>query len=100
MESALDQLRGSPPDVLLADIGLPGMSGIEGVRRIHESMPQLPILMLTVHEDSASVFNAVCAGACGYLLKETPPARLLESIRELHEGGTESSFMRVGRAST
>jgi DNA-binding NarL/FixJ family response regulator len=91
MEQALDSICDSPPDVLLADIGLPGMSGIEGVRRIHRLMPDLPILMLTVHEDSDSVFSAVCAGACGYLLKETPPARLLESIRELHEGGAPMS---------
>jgi DNA-binding NarL/FixJ family response regulator len=91
MERALDQIRGNPPDVLLADIGLPAMSGVEGVRRIHELTPELPILMLTVHEDSDSVFSAVCAGACGYLLKETPPARLLESIRELYEGGAPMS---------
>ncbi len=91
MEQAFEQIRGTPPDVLLADIGLPGMSGIEGVRQIHEWMPELPILMLTVHEDSDSVFRAVCAGACGYLLKETPPARLLESIRELFEGGDPMS---------
>ena len=91
MEQALRQVPGSPPDVLLADIGLPGMSGIEGVRRIHEWMPELPILMLTVHEDSDSVFSAVCAGACGYLLKETPPTRLLESIRELYGGGAPMS---------
>ena len=91
MEDAFAPIRGNPPDVLLADIGLPGMSGIEGVRRIHEWMPQLPILMLTVHEDSDSVFSAVCAGACGYLLKETPPARLLDSIRELYEGGAPMS---------
>ena len=91
MEHALEQIRGNPPDVLLADIGLPGMSGIEGVRRIHEFAPELPILMLTIHEDSDSVFSAVCAGACGYLLKETPPARLLESIRELHDGGAPMS---------
>lgn len=91
MEHALEQIRGNPPDVLLADIGLPGMSGIEGVRRIHEGQPELPILMLTVHEDSDSVFSAVCAGACGYLLKETPPARLLESIRELYDGGAPMS---------
>src|SRR5262249_10545761 len=57
----------------------------------HEWMPELPILMLTVYADSDSVFSAVCAGACGYLLKETPPARLLESIRELHEGGAPMS---------
>lgn len=91
MENALEQIGKSPPDVLLADIGLPGMSGIEGVRRIHQSMPNLPILMLTVHEDSDSIFSAVCAGACGYLLKETPPARLLEGIRELHDGGAPMS---------
>jgi len=91
MEVALEQIRDNRPDVLLADIGLPGMSGIEGVGRIHGLMPELPILMLTVHEDSDSVFSAVCAGACGYLLKETPPARLLESIRELHEGGAPMS---------
>jgi DNA-binding NarL/FixJ family response regulator len=91
MERAIEQVPGSPPDVLLADIGLPGMSGIEGVRRIHALMPYLPILMLTVHEDSDSVFSAVCAGACGYLLKETLPARLLESIRELYEGGAPMS---------
>lgn len=91
MEEALKQIRANPPDVLLADIGLPGMSGIEGVRCIHEWLPELPILMLTVHEDSDSVFSAVCAGACGYLLKETPPARLLESIRELYEGGAPMS---------
>ncbi len=91
MEHAIELIPGSPPDILLADIGLPGISGIEGVRRIHELMPQLPILMLTVHEDSDSVFSAVCAGACGYLLKETPPARLLESIRELYEGGAPMS---------
>ena len=91
MEQALQQIPGNPPDVLLADIGLPGMSGIEGVRQIHEWMPELPILMLTVHGDSDSVFSAVCAGACGYLLKETPPVRLLESIRELYEGGAPMS---------
>ncbi len=91
MEHAIEEIRGNSPDVLLADIGLPGMSGIEGVRRIHELLPELPILMLTVHGDTDSVFRAVCAGACGYLLKETPPARLLESIRELHEGGAPMS---------
>jgi DNA-binding NarL/FixJ family response regulator len=91
MEDAIEQIRANPPDVLLADIGLPGMSGIEGVRRIHELMPALPMLMLTVHGDSDSVFSAVCAGACGYLLKETAPSKLLESIRELYEGGAPMS---------
>lgn len=91
MEETLGHIRENRPDVLLADIGLPGMSGIEGVRRIREMLPELPILMLTVHGDSDSVFRAICAGACGYLLKETPPARLLDSIRELYEGGAPMS---------
>src|SRR5215472_3631673 len=91
MEEALTAIAQDPPDVLLADIGLPGMSGIEGVRRVHQDHPQIPILMLTVHGDDDSVFAAVCAGACGYLLKETEPDRLLACIRELHSGGAPMS---------
>src|SRR5262245_18875275 len=71
MEEALPSLHHARPDVLLADIGLPGMSGIEGVRQLHQRYAELPILMLTVLTDDDSVFAAVCAGACGYLLKET-----------------------------
>jgi DNA-binding NarL/FixJ family response regulator len=91
MEEALPALQRVTPDVLLADIGLPGMSGIEGVRVLHQRFPELPILMLTVHGDNDSIFAAVCAGACGYLLKETEPGRLLDSIRELHTGGAPMS---------
>jgi DNA-binding NarL/FixJ family response regulator len=91
MEEALPALEKGRPDVLLADIGLPGISGIEGVRQLHRRYPELPILMLTVHDDDESVFAAVCAGACGYLLKETEPGRLLASIRELHAGGAPMS---------
>ena len=91
MEEALAALELVRPDVLLVDIGLPGMSGIEGVRRLHQQFPELAILMLTVHGDDDSIFAAVCAGACGYLLKETEPARLLDSIRELHNGGAPMS---------
>jgi DNA-binding NarL/FixJ family response regulator len=91
MEEALPAIAESPPDVLLADIGLPGMSGIEGVRRVHQHHPEIPILMLTVHDDDDSVFAAVCAGACGYLLKETEPDRLVACIRELHAGGAPMS---------
>lgn len=87
MEQALPVLISSPPDVLLTDIELPGMSGIDGVRRLRNEVPQLPILMLTVFGDDANVFAAICAGACGYLLKDTPPARLLDALRELHAGG-------------
>lgn len=91
MEAALPAIESDLPDVLLADIGLPGMSGIEGVRLVHQRHPHLPILMLTVHGDDDLVFGAVCAGACGYLLKETEPGRLLECIRELHAGGAPMS---------
>src|ERR1700761_8262197 len=91
MEEAIPAIEKSPPDVLLADIGLPGISGVEGERRIHQRHPRLPVLMLTVHGDDDSVFAAICAGACGYLLKETEPARLVESIGELHRGGAPMS---------
>jgi DNA-binding NarL/FixJ family response regulator len=87
MEEALPALQKHPPDVALFDIGLPGISGLEGVRRIRTHVPELPILILTVHADNEHVFEAICAGACGYLLKDTPPERLLAAIRELHEGG-------------
>jgi DNA-binding NarL/FixJ family response regulator len=87
MEEALDRINSDLPDILLADIGLPGMDGIEGVRRLKERHPGLTILMLTVYDDDERVFDALCAGACGYLLKKTPPARLLESIREAAAGG-------------
>src|SRR5215472_11721472 len=91
MEEALPALYRVRPDVFLTDIGLPGMSGIEGVRCLHLRFPGLPILMLTVHGDDDSIFGAVCAGACGYLLKETEPRRLLDTIREIHTGGAPMS---------
>jgi DNA-binding NarL/FixJ family response regulator len=91
MEEALPAIKQTPPDVLLADVGLPGMSGVDGVRLVHGSHPAMPILMLTVHGDDDTVFAAICAGACGYLLKETEPARLLDCIREVHAGGAPMS---------
>lgn len=87
-EEMLVQLPTAPPDVLLLDIVLPGMSGIDGTRRARAIHATLPILMLTVHEDNELVLEALCAGACGYLVKKTPPVRLLEAIREAHEGGS------------
>ena len=87
MEEALDRIGHALPDVVLADIGLPGMNGIEGVRVLKERYPGLLILMSTVYDDDERVFDAICAGACGYLLKKTPPAKLLESIREAVAGG-------------
>ena len=90
-EEMLARLPTASPDVLLLDIGLPGMSGIDGARRAREIAAAVPILMLTVHEDNELVLEALCAGACGYLVKKTLPARLLEAIREAHEGGSPMS---------
>jgi DNA-binding NarL/FixJ family response regulator len=87
MEEALDRIGSALPDIVLADIGLPGMNGIEGVKILKERYPDLLILMSTVYDDDERVFDAICAGACGYLLKKTPPAKLLESIREAVAGG-------------
>jgi len=91
MEEALDRIPYALPDIVLADIGLPGMNGIEGVKRLKERYPNLLILMSTVYDDDERVFDAICAGACGYLLKKTPPAKLLESIREAVAGGAPMS---------
>jgi DNA-binding NarL/FixJ family response regulator len=76
---------------LLVDIGLPGMSGIEGIRRLKDQHPGLAMLMLTVYDDDRRIFDALCAGACGYLLKKTPPARLLECLKEVVDGGAPMS---------
>jgi DNA-binding NarL/FixJ family response regulator len=91
MEEALVSLSKEPPDVALLDIELPGMSGIEGVRRLKQRFPSIQILMLTVFADNDHVFEAICAGASGYLLKDTPPARLSEAVRELVDGGAPMS---------
>jgi len=80
-----------PPDVVLTDIGLPGMSGIDGIAAIRRQFADLPILALTVYDSDDKVFDALCAGASGYLLKNTPPARLLESLREVAGGGAPMS---------
>lgn len=87
MEEALFGLDVAAPEIALVDIGLPGMSGIEGIRILKERRPTLALLVLTVYEDEDRLFGALCAGACGYLLKGTPPARLIESLREAMEGG-------------
>ena len=91
MEEALANIAKDLPDVALVDIGLPGMSGIEGTRRLREQHPALLVMMLTVYGDDERIFEAMCAGACGYLLKKTPPARLLESLSEVVAGGAPMS---------
>ena len=91
MEEAIEKIPRQVPDVLLSDIGLPGMSGIDGVRRLKELCPDLLVLMLTVYDDDERIFDAMCAGACGYLLKKTPPARLIASLQEAFDGGAPMS---------
>jgi DNA-binding NarL/FixJ family response regulator len=91
MEDALARPWSEVPDVVLVDIGLPGMSGLEGLRHLRERYPETTLVMLTVYEDDDRVFDALCAGACGYLLKRTAPARLLESLREAKLGGAPMS---------
>lgn len=95
MEDALLVVRDLPardlPNVVLVDIGLPGISGIEGIVILRDRHPELAMLMLSVYDDDDRIFDALCAGACGYLLKNTPPARLLESIDEAVMGGSPMS---------
>jgi DNA-binding NarL/FixJ family response regulator len=91
MEDALDGLPRALPDVVLVDIGLPGMSGVDGIRHLAQLYPKIHFLVLTVYGDDDRIFQALCAGARGYLLKKTPPARLLEYIREVAEGGSAMS---------
>lgn len=91
MEDALANIHRDFPDVVLSDIGLPGMDGIEGIRILKERHPELLTLMLSVYDDDDRIFDALCAGACGYLLKKTPPARLIESLREAVSGGAPMS---------
>ena len=86
-EQALEQIAACLPDLALVDIGLPGMSGVEAIRLLQQRHPGIPCLVLTSYDDDDRVFAAMCAGACGYLLKKTPPAKLMESLQELHAGG-------------
>jgi DNA-binding NarL/FixJ family response regulator len=91
--SVEDSLRHliAAPDLLLLDINLPGMPGSVGVRHFRERFPRLQIVMLTVFAEEQRIFESLCNGACGYLLKRTPPARLLDALREAHEGGSPMS---------
>ncbi|MEP7075105.1 MAG: response regulator transcription factor [Acidobacteriota bacterium] len=91
MEEAIAKLSREQPDIVLTDIGLPGMDGIEGIKILREQFPDLPCLALSVYDDDERIFAALCAGAIGYLLKNTQPARLLESLREVQAGGAPMS---------
>lgn len=90
-EDMLASLESDNPDVILMDIGLPGMSGIEGTRAVKSILPDATVVVLSVYEDDDNIFQALCMGASGYLVKTTPPARLIEAIREAHGGGSPMS---------
>jgi DNA-binding NarL/FixJ family response regulator len=87
-ESALEGLPKDHPEVVLMDINLPGINGVECVRQLKQVMPQILVIMLTVYEDTENIFNALAAGASGYLLKRTKSAELLEAILEVRRGGS------------
>ena len=87
-EAALEGLPKQPPNVVLMDINLPGMNGVECVRKLKEILPKTHAIMLTVYEDTDNIFNALAAGATGYMLKRTPKDELLEAIRDVLKGGS------------
>jgi len=87
-EDALADLPKVRPDVVLMDINLPGINGVECVRKLKTLLPQTQVMMLTVYEDTENIFNALAAGANGYMLKRTPTKELIEAIREMQRGGS------------
>lgn len=90
-EQGLDALAKSPAEVMLLDIHLPGMLGTEAVRLFRERYPRLRVLMFTVFDDDSRIFNSLCDGASGYILKKTPPAKLLDALRDARDGGAPMS---------
>ncbi|MGC8654597.1 MAG: response regulator transcription factor [Candidatus Kryptoniota bacterium] len=88
---ALEGVRSLLPDVVLMDIDMPKMNGIECTRRLKEEVPDLPVMMLTVFEDDDKIFQSILAGAKAYILKKSPPAKLLEAIHDLQNGGSPMS---------
>jgi DNA-binding NarL/FixJ family response regulator len=90
-EKAIKNLNTDQPEVILMDLDLPGMNGIEGIQRIKKTHPEISIIVLTVHEDSEMVFEALCAGASGYITKNANHSRLLDAIDEVQAGGAPMS---------
>jgi len=105
-EAALESLPKERPKVVLMDINLPGMNGVECVRKLKQAAPEILVVMLTAYEDTENIFNALAAGASGYLLKRAPRTELLEAIREVNNGGSPmtthiarkvvQSFQKIG----
>lgn len=90
-EEALSAIPHLAPDVVLMDINLPGMSGSQCIRKLKDKMPRVQAMMLTVYENSERIFEALSCGACGYLLKSTPPEELLQAIKDMKNGGSPMS---------
>jgi len=95
-EDALKELPGVTPEVVLMDINLPGMNGVECVRQLKQILPKTQVMMLTVYEDTENIFNALAAGASGYMLKRTPTKELLDAIKEVQRGGSPMT-MHIAR---
>jgi len=95
-EEAIRDIPQNMPDIILMDIELPGMNGVEGTRLIKEKWPEIDIIMLTIHEDNDSVFRSLQNGASGYLVKNVAPAKLLEAVKEVKNGGAPMS-MQIAR---
>lgn len=90
-ESAIKELPNLYVNVILMDIELPGITGIEGIKKLKPDLPDTDFIMLTIKQDDESIFNSLCAGASGYLMKDTPPSELLKSISEVYQGGSPMS---------
>src|SRR5512142_1064250 len=95
-EEALRDIPAEQPDVVLMDINLPGMSGIECVGRLRERLPKIQVLMLTTYEETDLIFDSLRNGASGYLLKNMPPSELIQAIEQVHAGGAPMS-MQIAR---
>jgi DNA-binding NarL/FixJ family response regulator len=87
----ISEVKKAAPDIILMDIGLPNISGIEGVKMVKENFPDIQVMMFTVFEDDEKIFDAIRLGASGYLLKKTPPEEITEAVRELYNGGAPMS---------
>ena len=90
-ENAISDLQNHPPDIVMVDLGLPGISGIECIRKLKQGFPKIQFLVLTISDEDDKIFDALTAGASGYLLKNTSPSKIIESIREVYDGGAPMS---------
>ncbi|MEE9432178.1 MAG: response regulator transcription factor [Melioribacteraceae bacterium] len=96
-ESMLSKIESIKPDIILMDIGLPGISGIEGIKEVKKIIPEQTIIMLTVHDDNEHIFEALLAGASGYLLKRTPPVQLIQALTDAADGGSPMNANIAGK---